>query len=192
MFESTEFMQDENGDGYLSFDELRQALENDTDGVDPSISKVADEAMKALDVSGDGFIEYHEFLAAAIDRRRILTDHTLAELFGRANSCSIHYWARLPIPTLITSLSSQHTNSHHILSCRSCKKTSKMRMGSFSDSECLLQNSKASIKIHRHHIFDRNFNALRYVGHLQHCHNGKISDSFGDNKINKTLQMRVD
>lgn len=71
--------QDENGDGYLSFDELRQALEKDSGGID---NNLADRAMKALDISGDGFIEYHEFLAAAIDRQRILTDHTLADLFG--------------------------------------------------------------------------------------------------------------
>ena len=78
-------LQDADGDGYLSFDELRQALERDSDGNDPGIARVADMAMKALDVSGDGFIEYHEFLAAAIDRQRILTDHTLAELFGESS-----------------------------------------------------------------------------------------------------------
>ena len=39
-------------------------------------------AMDALDVSGDGFIEYHEFLAAVVDRQRTLTDHTIAEMFG--------------------------------------------------------------------------------------------------------------
>lgn len=75
-------VQDENGDGYLSFDEVRQALEKDSGGQDAGALRAAKAVMQALDVSGDGFIEYHEFLAAAIDRQRILTDHTLAELFG--------------------------------------------------------------------------------------------------------------
>lgn len=91
-------LQDADGDGYLSFDELRQALERDSDGNDPGIARVADMAMKALDVSGDGFIEYHEFLAAAIDRQRILTDHTLAELFGEPPGLFALWMLRRPQP----------------------------------------------------------------------------------------------
>ena len=52
-------------------------------------------AMEALDVSGDGFIEYHEFLAAVVDRQRTLTDHTIAEMFGKQQ-----HPCNLPCPTL--------------------------------------------------------------------------------------------
>ena len=50
-------------------------------------SSLAKAVMDALDVSGDGSIEYHEFLAAVVDRQRMLTDHTLAEMFGEAPGC---------------------------------------------------------------------------------------------------------
>jgi len=55
--------------------------------------------MNALDVSGDGFIEYQEFLAAVVDRQRTLTDHTIAEMFGRLQPSNqfqlgVHTWAQ--------------------------------------------------------------------------------------------------
>ena len=75
--------QDQNGDGYLSFEELRQGLDEASAG-SGECSSVAKAVMDALDVSGDGSIEYHEFLAAVVDRQRMLTDHTLAEMFGEA------------------------------------------------------------------------------------------------------------
>ena len=55
--------QDQNGDGYLSFEELRQGLDEASAG-SGECSSVAKAVMDALDVSGDGSIEYHEFLAA--------------------------------------------------------------------------------------------------------------------------------
>lgn len=51
-------------------------------------SRAAQAVMAALDVSGDGFIEYHEFLAAVLDRQRTLTDQTIAEMFG---TVSLHF-----------------------------------------------------------------------------------------------------
>lgn len=41
--------------------------------------------MNALDVTGDGIIDYHEFLAAVVDRQRTLTDQTLVEMFGESS-----------------------------------------------------------------------------------------------------------
>lgn len=72
---------DTNRDGYLSFEELRQGMEDALGESDLGCS-AAQGAMDALDVSGDGYIEYHEFLAAVVDRQRTLTDHTIAEMFA--------------------------------------------------------------------------------------------------------------
>lgn len=78
--------QDTNHDGYLSFEELRQGME-DASGESEACGRAAQAVMAALDVSGDGYIEYHEFLAAVLDRQQTLTDQTIAEMFGR--SCSL-------------------------------------------------------------------------------------------------------
>ena len=75
--------QDTNCDGYLSFEELRQGME-DASGESEACSRAAQAVMAALDVSGDGFIEYQEFLAAVLDRQQTLTDQTIAEMFGAA------------------------------------------------------------------------------------------------------------
>ena len=77
------YPQDTDGDGYLSFEELRQGLDA-ASGNSVQCSEAAKAVMQALDVSGDGSIEYHEFLAAVVDRQRTLTDQTLAEMFGEA------------------------------------------------------------------------------------------------------------
>lgn len=75
-------VQDVNGDGMLSFEELRQGLGGASVGEEQGNS-LAQELLGALDLSGDGCLDYHEFLAAALDRQRMLTDHTIAEMFGQ-------------------------------------------------------------------------------------------------------------
>ena len=74
-------LQDINGDGYLSFEELRQGLGDASLGSE-QCGNIVQAVMNALDVSGNGSIDYHEFLAAVVDRQQTLTDQTLAEMFG--------------------------------------------------------------------------------------------------------------
>lgn len=80
---SVRLLQDTNDDGYLSFEELQKGME-DAGSESETCNEAAKAVMAALDVSGDGFIEYHEFLAAVLDRQQILTDQTIAEMFCEA------------------------------------------------------------------------------------------------------------
>ncbi len=57
----------------------------DASGESEACGRAAQAVMAALDVSGDGFIEYHEFLAAVLDRQETLTDQTIAEMFGASS-----------------------------------------------------------------------------------------------------------
>lgn len=72
--------QDTDGNGSISIEELREGLTTVIGSeTDPA---AADGIMAALDVSGDGEINYSEFLAAVCDHQRMLADHTLAGIFG--------------------------------------------------------------------------------------------------------------
>ena len=66
---------DKNGDGVLSFDELKQGLgckEN---------SETLFEMLKAADTDNSGTIDYTEFLAATMDQRVFLRDDYLRTAF---------------------------------------------------------------------------------------------------------------
>ena len=87
-------MQDKDGNGSISIEELREGLtivmgaEADPDA--------ADGIMAALDVSGDGEINYTEFIAAVCDHQRMLADHTLAGIFGELAAKQPSPWACEP------------------------------------------------------------------------------------------------
>ncbi|KAK9797807.1 hypothetical protein WJX73_009571 [Symbiochloris irregularis] len=71
---------DKDGNGAISIDELREGLTTVMGSeADPD---AAVNIMAALDVSGDGEIDYMEFLAAVCDHQRMLADHTLAGIFA--------------------------------------------------------------------------------------------------------------
>lgn len=53
---------DKNGDGRLSFEELEAQCDDSID---------AKEVFKRVDTDGNGFIEFTEFLAAAVDMRKL-------------------------------------------------------------------------------------------------------------------------
>jgi calcium-dependent protein kinase len=70
---------DENGDGRLSKDELIQGLNL---VLSPEESeKEVNRIMNIIDVDGNGFIEYEEFLRATLDKKKILTDENLRTAF---------------------------------------------------------------------------------------------------------------
>jgi calcium-dependent protein kinase len=70
---------DENGDGRLSKDELINGLNL---VLSPEESeKEVNRIMNIIDVDGNGFIEYEEFLRATLDKKKILTDENLRTAF---------------------------------------------------------------------------------------------------------------
>eukprot|EP00884_Botryococcus_braunii_P001917 jgi/Botrbrau1/11726/Bobra.0195s0053.1 len=70
---------DEDGDGELTSSELAEALRKMGVG---SASNAGRALLEALDVNGTNSLNYREFLAAAMDRRTILTDQAIAQLFS--------------------------------------------------------------------------------------------------------------
>ena len=70
---------DDNGDGRLTRDELVKGL-NMVLPLDES-EKEVNRVMKIIDVDGNGFIEFEEFLRAGLDKEKILTEDNLKTAF---------------------------------------------------------------------------------------------------------------
>ena len=70
---------DTNGDGRLDKKELINGLKMVHSRND--LEKEVDRVMKIIDVDGNGFIEYEEFLRASIDINKILTDENIKIVF---------------------------------------------------------------------------------------------------------------
>jgi calcium-dependent protein kinase len=70
---------DANGDGRLDKDELINGLKMAETKED--LEKEVDRVMKIIDVDGNGFIEYEEFLRAGLDKGKILTENNLETAF---------------------------------------------------------------------------------------------------------------
>ena len=70
---------DANGDGRLDKDELINGLKMAEAKED--LEKEVDRVMKIIDVDGNGFIEYEEFLRASLDKNKILTPENVKIVF---------------------------------------------------------------------------------------------------------------
>ena len=70
---------DANGDGRLDKDELINGLKMAETKED--LEKEVDRVMKIIDVDGNGFIEYEEFLRASLDKNKILTPENVKIVF---------------------------------------------------------------------------------------------------------------
>jgi calcium-dependent protein kinase len=70
---------DTNGDGLLSLAELREGLT--AAGLSSAGTEDLQEIMDGIDTDGSGVIEYSEFLAATLDRRRYLQEDVLKIAF---------------------------------------------------------------------------------------------------------------
>lgn len=66
---------DKNGDGCLTFEELKQGL-SDIQNADEIL-----ELMKAADTDGSGTINYTEFIAATIDAQMFMREENLRAAF---------------------------------------------------------------------------------------------------------------
>lgn len=72
---------DENGDGILSYDEIKKGFK--TYYIDENIAeKELDEIIKNIDLDKNEFIEYEEFLRSAVNPEMLLTDKNLALAFS--------------------------------------------------------------------------------------------------------------
>ena len=70
---------DANGDGRLDKDELINGLKMAETRDD--LEREVDRVMKIIDVDGNGFIEYEEFLRASLDKNKILTPENVKIVF---------------------------------------------------------------------------------------------------------------
>lgn len=70
---------DEEGTGFISFDQLRQAL--DVAGFEMAKEEV-DALLEGLDVTGNGKISYTEFLAGCMESQKLVSDMKIKEAFG--------------------------------------------------------------------------------------------------------------
>ena len=70
---------DSNGDGRLDKQELINGLK--TVDTKNNLEQEVDRVMSIIDVDGNGFIEYEEFLRASIDINKILTDDNIKIVF---------------------------------------------------------------------------------------------------------------
>ena len=70
---------DTNGDGRLDRDELISGLKMVDTKKD--LEQEVDRVMKIIDVDGNGFIEYEEFLRASLDKDKILTPENVKIVF---------------------------------------------------------------------------------------------------------------
>lgn len=70
---------DEEGDGFITFDQLRQTL--DIVGCEMAKEEV-DALLKGLDVTGNGRISYSEFLAGCIEKQDLVTELKIREAFS--------------------------------------------------------------------------------------------------------------
>lgn len=69
---------DKDNDGKISREELKMAYTSLESVIGPSDT---DRIMSNLDSDGSGFIEYSEFITAAMNRDRVLTRDRIAECF---------------------------------------------------------------------------------------------------------------
>ena len=70
---------DQNGDGRLNKDELIDGLSSVLER--EKAEKEANRLMQIIDVDGNGFIEYEEFLRAGLDKKKILTTENVRNVF---------------------------------------------------------------------------------------------------------------
>ena len=70
---------DTNGDGRLDKQELINGLK--TVDTKNNLEQEVERVMRIIDVDGNGFIEYEEFLRASIDINKILTDNNIKIVF---------------------------------------------------------------------------------------------------------------
>ena len=72
---------DTNADGHISLDELKQHMAEITSVfqlAEPDILKM----MKAADSNDDGYVDYTEFLTAAFDKRKLLSEVNIDRAFN--------------------------------------------------------------------------------------------------------------
>lgn len=70
---------DQNGDGYLGYDELREAM-GSVKGIDLNEQDLQD-LMKKIDTDENGRINYSEFLMVSMNREQLLTNERLDQAF---------------------------------------------------------------------------------------------------------------
>ncbi len=88
---------DDNGDGKLTKDELINGLSIILERSEAE--KEVNRLIEIIDVDGNGFIEYEEFLRACVDKKEILTENNLKYAFkfldqngsGKLNAQKILY-----------------------------------------------------------------------------------------------------
>ena len=103
---------DTNGDGRLDRDELISGLKMVDTKKD--LEQEVDRVMKIIDVDGNGFIEYEEFLRASLDKDKILTPENVKivfQLFDINKTGSIS-------PTELKKVMGQNAD-FYVLNCRS-------------------------------------------------------------------------
>jgi len=72
---------DESGDGYLQLEEITNGLKEVLGHVRGNM-KVFDEILEALDKNRNGVIDYTEFLTAASNKEKLLTEKNLRFAFN--------------------------------------------------------------------------------------------------------------
>ena len=80
---------DENQDGTLSREELSNGLDKlkffeimQSENLDADENDGINEIMKMCDLDGDGKIDYHEFIQAAIDHKALLNKENIQSIFN--------------------------------------------------------------------------------------------------------------
>jgi len=76
---------DDNSDGFLSLEELKSNMHKISSYFSLNESDIR-EMMKAADTNGDGLIDYTEFITAAFDKSKLLSQENMRKAFDLLDS----------------------------------------------------------------------------------------------------------